>query len=228
MDKKYKNNKKSHWGLCLLFALFICVFSVGCGKKKNKDSGTTAQTVTVITTESTTEATSEKTTATTEATTEDTTEKTTATTESTTEATTEKTTEPTTEITTEATQNTTEEDINIYEYPDKNGTYTSKDDVALYLYSYGKLPKNFITKKEAQKLGWSGGSLEDYAPGKCIGGDKFGNYEGVLPDGNYHECDIDTLGKKSRGAKRLVYSDDGRIYYTEDHYETFTLLYGEE
>ena len=83
-------------------------------------------------------------------------------------------------------------------------------------------------KNEARDLGWSGGSVERYAPGCAIGGDTFGNREGVLPDGKYHECDIDTIGENSRGAKRLVYSDDGRIYYTEDHYETFTLLYGEE
>ncbi len=110
----------------------------------------------------------------------------------------------------------------------EDGSYSSKEDVALYLETYGRLPDNFITKKEAKALGWEGGSLESYAPGKCIGGDKFGNYEGILPeeDGRtYRECDIDTLGKKSRGAKRIVYSDDGLIYYTEDHYETFTLLY---
>ena len=112
---------------------------------------------------------------------------------------------------------------------DENGYYYSKDEVALYIHIYGRLPGNFITKKEAKKLGWEGGSLEDYAPGKVIGGDRFGNREGVLPDyGEYHECDIDTLGKKKRGAKRIVYSDDGRIYYTDDHYETFELLYGEE
>ena len=108
---------------------------------------------------------------------------------------------------------------------DENGSYTTKDDVALYIHIYGKLPHNFITKKEAQKLGWSGGSLEPYAPGKCIGGSYFGNYEGILPDGKYRECDIDTLGKKSRGAKRIIYSDDGRIYYTDDHYKSFTQLY---
>ncbi len=111
---------------------------------------------------------------------------------------------------------------------DPEGSYTSAEDVALYLYTYDELPDNFITKDEANDLGWSGGSLEPYAPGMCIGGDYFGNYEGILPDGKYHECDIDTLGAKSRGAKRLVYSEDGRIYYTEDHYETFTLIYGEE
>lgn len=114
---------------------------------------------------------------------------------------------------------------------DKDGTYTTKDDVALYIYTYGELPQNFISKKEAEKLGWEGGSLEPYAPGCCIGGSYFGNYEGNLPEKkgrSYTECDIDTLGKKSRGAKRIVFSNDGLIYYTEDHYKTFELLYGEE
>ena len=114
---------------------------------------------------------------------------------------------------------------------DEDGVYTTKDDVALYLHTYGHLPSNFITKKEAEKLGWSGGSLEPYAPGKCIGGSHFGNFEGILPekDGrSYTECDIETLGADKRGAKRIVFSNDGLIYYTEDHYETFELLYGEE
>ena len=111
---------------------------------------------------------------------------------------------------------------------DEDGTYNSAEDVSLYLYTFDHLPENYITKKEARDLGWSGGSVEKYAPGCAIGGDTFGNREGVLPDGKYHECDIDTIGENSRGAKRLVYSDDGRIYYTEVHYETFTLLYGEE
>lgn len=114
---------------------------------------------------------------------------------------------------------------------DENGSYTSKDDVALYIHVYGRLPSNFISKNEAEKLGWSGGSLEPYAPGKCIGGSRFGNYEGLLPKKSgrtYTECDIDTLGKKSRGAKRIVFSNDGLIYYTDDHYTSFELLYGEE
>ena len=113
---------------------------------------------------------------------------------------------------------------------DEDGSYDQKDDVALYIYTYNKLPGNYITKKEAQKLGWEGGSLESYAPGKCIGGDRFGNYEGLLPEEEgrtYKECDIDTIGKK-RGAKRIVFSNDGLIYYTDDHYESFDLLYGEE
>lgn len=112
--------------------------------------------------------------------------------------------------------------------PDPDGTYTSRDEVALYIRTYGQLPQNFITKKEAQALGWPGGSLEPYAPGKCIGGSKFGNYEGLLPDApgrTWTECDIDTLGTDSRGAKRIVFSSDGLIYYTEDHYASFTQLY---
>lgn len=113
---------------------------------------------------------------------------------------------------------------------DEDGSYTSKEDVAEYIAVYGRLPDNFITKNEARELGWEGGGLEDFAPGKCIGGDKFGNYEGLLPKESgrkYTECDIDTLGADSRGAKRIVFSNDGLIYYTEDHYESFELLYGE-
>ena len=117
------------------------------------------------------------------------------------------------------------------EWLDEDGTYTSAEDVSLYLYTYGHLPDNFITKKEARALGWEGGSLEPYAPGKCIGGSRFGNYERLLPENegrSYTECDIDTLGASKRGAKRIVFSNDGLIYYTDDHYESFTLLYGEE
>ncbi len=114
---------------------------------------------------------------------------------------------------------------------DENGWFYSKDDVALYLHTYGRLPDNFITKDEARALGWEGGSVEQYQTGAAIGGDKFGNREGILPKASgrqYYECDIDTDGMSSRGAKRIVYSNDGLIYYTDDHYETFTLLYGEE
>ena len=109
--------------------------------------------------------------------------------------------------------------------------YDDRDRVALYLHLYGELPPHFITKKEAQKLGWDSGEVEYYRSGAAIGGDYFGNYEGLLPrkkGRSYYECDIDTVGKRSRGAKRIIYSNDGLIYYTGDHYESFTLLYGEE
>lgn len=113
----------------------------------------------------------------------------------------------------------------------EEGSYTTKEEVALYIHLYGRLPDNFITKAEARDLGWEGGSLEPYALGKTIGGDRFGNYEELLPKKKgrtYLECDINTLGASSRGAERIVFSNDGLIYYTADHYETFTLLYGEE
>ncbi len=114
----------------------------------------------------------------------------------------------------------------------EDGSYSSKEDVALYLYLYEHLPDNYITKKEAEKLGWdsSKGNLWDVAPGMSIGGSRFGNYEGLLPeddDRQYYECDIDYEGGY-RNAKRIVYSDDGLIYYTEDHYKSFECLYGEE
>lgn len=87
---------------------------------------------------------------------------------------------------------------------DEDGEYTSREEVALYIHTYGKLPQNFIKKNEAKKLGWEGGSLEPYAPGRSIGGDRFGNYEGLLPEAEgrrYTECDIDTMGRSSRGGK---------------------------
>ena len=109
----------------------------------------------------------------------------------------------------------------------EDGYYYDLESVVLYLDTYGKLPRNFITKKTAGKLGWEGGPVDVYMEGAAIGGDVFGNRENLLPaaDGRvYTECDIDTLGKRSRGAKRLVFSNDGLYFYTEDHYESFTEL----
>ena len=104
---------------------------------------------------------------------------------------------------------------------DEDGYYYDLESVVLYLDEFGRLPKNFITKKEAEKLGWEGGPVSDYYDGGAIGGSHFGNYEKLLPDGDYKECDIDTNGTKGRGAKRLVFSSDGKYYYTDDHYESF-------
>ena len=117
---------------------------------------------------------------------------------------------------------TAEPDIIVTE----DGEYTDKEHVAAYLRAFHKLPSNYISKRDAQNLGWSGNgsdSIWTYAPGKSIGGSRFGNYEGSLPDKEgrrWYECDIDYNGK-SRGIKRIVYSSDGLIYYTEDHYNTF-------
>ena len=113
--------------------------------------------------------------------------------------------------------------------PDKNGSYTSKDDVALYIHTYGQLPGNYITKQEAEYLGWDSreGNLDEVAPGKSIGGDRFGNYEGYLPKAKgrkYYECDVNYYGGY-RGGERIVYSNDGYVFYTKDHYNTFETLY---
>ena len=114
---------------------------------------------------------------------------------------------------------------------DEDGWYTSKEEVALYIHLYGDLPGNYVTKKEAEEAGWSGGNVERYTgEGTAIGGSRFGNREGLLPKEQgrtYTECDIDTPGENSRGAKRIVFSNDGLVYYTDDHYESFELLYGE-
>ena len=139
----------------------------------------------------------------------------------------EKNTTQTTASEEKATTATTEEETSeskAEQQIDRDGSYDSREDVALFLYIYGELPHNYITKKEARKLGWNGGSVERYAPGCCIGGDHYGNYERLLPDGDYRECDIGTLGKDSRGAKRIIWSGKD-IYYTDDHYRSFEQLY---
>ena len=106
------------------------------------------------------------------------------------------------------------------------------DRVAAYLHAYGELPPNFIRKEDARALGWDSadGNLWDVTDGMSIGGDRFGNREGLLPEADgrvWYECDVNYAGG-FRGAERIVYSNDGLIYYTDDHYESFTLLYGEE
>ncbi|MBO5648389.1 MAG: ribonuclease [Clostridia bacterium] len=105
--------------------------------------------------------------------------------------------------------------------------YYEVDDVAYYLHLFGELPENYITKSEAQALGWisSEGNLWEVAPGMCIGGDRFGNYEGLLPTtGSYTECDVNYEGGYRTG-ERLVFDGEGGIWYTADHYETFEQLY---
>lgn len=109
----------------------------------------------------------------------------------------------------------------------QSGTYSDKDHVAKYIYQFKKLPSNYITKGEAKKLGWqTKGTLDKVAPGKSIGGDRYGDYENKLPKANnrkWTECDIDYV-KGNRNAKRIIFSNDGLIYYTNDHYKTFTKL----
>ena len=112
---------------------------------------------------------------------------------------------------------------------DENGEYTDKESVALYIHTYGHLPSNFISKTKARKAGWKNteGNLWDVLPGMSIGGSEYHNDDGALPDKRgrrWTECDIGYDGGY-RGAERLVFSNDGLIYYTPDHYNTFERLY---
>ena len=114
--------------------------------------------------------------------------------------------------------------------PDEDGAYDSKEELALYIHTYGHLPKNFVTKAEAEAAGWTGGSLDRVMPGMAIGGNRYHNREGLLPTAKgrtWTECDVNSVGRSSRGPERIVFSNDGLIYYTPDHYESFELLYGE-
>ncbi len=88
-----------------------------------------------------------------------------------------------------------------------------------------RLPSQFVTKKQAQKLGWKPGQdlwLSKALVGKSIGGDPFYNREEKLPKGGraWREADLDYKGGR-RGAKRIIYSDDGLRSVTVDHYKTF-------
>ncbi len=111
----------------------------------------------------------------------------------------------------------------------EDGRYDDMESVAKYLHAFGKLPAHYLTKGEARKRGWipEKGNLREVVEGGIIGGDRFGNREGLLPEKEgrqYYECDVNYEGGP-RGAERLVYSDDGLIFYTEDHYESFTQIY---
>jgi len=111
----------------------------------------------------------------------------------------------------------------------KQTTITAPQDIADYIFAHGTLPDNFLTKSEARQLGWDSSQnyVSDVAPGYSIGGDKFGNYEGLLPDASgrkWYEADANyTAGP--RGAERILYSSDGLVYYTSDHYQTFTEMH---
>lgn len=112
----------------------------------------------------------------------------------------------------------------------EDGEYTDKDELALYIHLYGHLPGNFVTKAEAEAAGWTGGAVDKVLPGKSIGGDRFYNREGLLPKASgrtWTECDVNSPAYSGRGGERIVFSSDGLIYYTSDHYDSFELLYGE-
>ena len=114
-------------------------------------------------------------------------------------------------------------------FPDEDATPIDPQEIADFLFAYGRLPGNFITKQEARDLGWDAAKnyVSDVAPRKSLGGDRFGNFEGRLPTRKgrtYYEADANYV-KGRRTAMRVVYSTDGLVFYTDDHYETFTELF---
>ena len=129
---------------------------------------------------------------------------------------------------------------NIYEAVVKNGIYTTRDSVAAYLCKFGVLPQNYVNKATGKVLYeeetgnvFSKWNFNPWTTiGVMIGGDTFNNYADdpnpdyyhpSLPEGSYQEADVDYYAE-NRGTKRLVYADECVIYWTVDHYETFTLL----
>ena len=111
----------------------------------------------------------------------------------------------------------------------EDGEYSDTESVALYIHEFGHLPSNYVTKTKARKAGWvnTEGNLWDVLPGKSIGGSDYYNDDGQLPDARgrtWKECDVNYEGGY-RGSERLVYSNDGLIFYTGDHYNTFEQLY---
>ena len=221
---------RNRWLAYVLLTVMVCLSLLGCGKKSKKAAETTGYDVEIVTMPNTTAAV--ETTRAAELTTEEATQAPETVAPSTQAPTTAApttaaptTVAPTTVAPTAAPTTAAPTKAAI----DENGSYTSKEDVALYIHTYGKLPKNYITKSQAEDLGWisSKGNLGRVAPGKSIGGDRFGNYEGQLPKArgrSYTECDIDFDGGY-RNSKRIIFSNDGLIFYTEDHYETFEQLY---
>lgn len=100
---------------------------------------------------------------------------------------------------------------------------TEERKVISYVKQNHRLPEYYITKNEARKQGWnpSKGNLCDVLPGKAIGGDKFGNREGRLPDGEkYFEADVN-YHCGSRKADRIIFTRDGDVYLTKNHYKSF-------
>lgn len=130
----------------------------------------------------------------------------------------------------------------IYQNIEESATCTIRDSVAAYLCKFDHLPSNYVTKDKGKALYEEQGntfSKWNFNPwttiGVMIGGDSFDNYSTgkpeyyhpSIPEGAYHEADLQ-YNASNRGTKRLVYQGNCVIYYTADHYETFTQLFPKE
>ena len=100
---------------------------------------------------------------------------------------------------------------------------TNENKVINYVKSNKNLPDYYVTKSEAKRNGWvpSKGNLCDVLPRKAIGGDKFSNREKNLPgNGQYFEADVN-YNCGNRNADRIVFTKNGDVYLTKDHYRSF-------
>ncbi|WDF46708.1 ribonuclease domain-containing protein [Chryseobacterium sp. KACC 21268] len=100
---------------------------------------------------------------------------------------------------------------------------TNDNKVISYVKANHELPDYYLTKSEAKSKGWSAskGNLCDVLPGKAIGGDKFSNREKQLPKGEqYYEADVN-YNCGNRGADRIVFTEDGDVWLTKNHYKSF-------
>ena len=109
------------------------------------------------------------------------------------------------------------------------GPMEAAQELADYIFEHGELPENFVTKRQARDMGWQKNYRYpgDISPGLTIGGDYFGNYQQKLPDvkgRKYYEADCFYHGGK-RNDYRIIYSNDGHVWYTGDHYVTFIELF---
>ena len=105
----------------------------------------------------------------------------------------------------------------------ENVPYNTKYEVAMYIHHFERLPKNYFTKGYYRNNHLS----DKWTPENLytIGGDKFNNYEKLLPQNKtYTECDIEST-IYDRGAKRIVFSNDFKVYYTHNHYGSFEVIY---
>lgn len=111
------------------------------------------------------------------------------------------------------------------EAPGSVDALTKEAVVVPYVKKNGRLPDYYLTKQEARQQGWiaAEGNLCAVLPGRAIGGDRFSNREKTLPEKkgrNWYEADINYHCGR-RNADRLLFSNDGLVFITKDHYKTF-------
>ncbi len=93
-----------------------------------------------------------------------------------------------------------------------------------WLRHYGQLPDNYHSESDLRALGWKqGDSPVKFAPEKMVTRGEYENMNGHLPDAPgrvWYEADINYYSGK-RNGHRILWSNDGLLFVTYDHYRTF-------